>query len=192
MPKRKILKMLRPVIEFIEFRVLHIDDSPERIAGGVFAGILIAYTPFLGLHLLIAIAAAMIFRINKFATLSFVWISNVFTLIPIYYPSYVVGRAIMNLFQSQPEMTQRQILRSLNSLIRQIDFNSVFDPDFWSSFWKLFKAIGPELFIGGLIIGTIIGGLAYRITARSIMKHRRKARLKRIRKTGSQAGLEQN
>jgi uncharacterized protein len=170
--------MLRPISEFIEFRVLHIDDSPERIAGGVFAGILIAYTPFLGLHLLIGLLVSMIFRINKFVTLSFVWVSNVFTLIPIYYPSYIVGRGILNLFKNEPAMSQRDILRYLNALIRQIDFNSIIDIEFWQSFWYLFTRIGLELFIGGLIIGTFAAAVSYKITVRSIARHRRRVLLK--------------
>ncbi len=171
---RRIARILRAVNRFIEFRVLHIDDSPERIAGGVFAGILIAYTPLLGLHLLIGLAAAMVFRINKVATLSFVWISNVFTLIPIYYPSYLLGRKILNIFEKEPSMNQNELMRCLQVILREVDLNSLIDIEFWQSLQYLFTRIGLELFIGGIIIGSIVAAIAYRFTARIITRHRKR------------------
>ena len=173
--------MLRPAIEFIEFRVLHIDDEPERIAGGVFAGILVAYTPFFGLHLLLGLLVSLIFKVNKFATLSFVWVSNVLTLIPIYYPSYIVGRKILNIFNPKPAMTPQEIVKCFSAIIRKIDFDSVFEADFWQSFWHLFTRIGLELFIGGVIIGIPVAALAYKLTFRSISKHRRKVMIQNRR-----------
>lgn len=188
MPKRKIIKMLKPVIEFIEFRVLHIDDSPERIAGGVFAGILIAYTPLLGLHFLVALLVSMIFRVNKFATLSFIWVSNVVTLIPIYYPSYILGRKILNLINPQPAMTREELLDCFKVIFNQLSLNSLIEPAFWQSFWYLFTRIGLELFVGGLILGTIVASLAYKLTVRSITRHRRKIELQHD-KTGKKDSL---
>ncbi len=176
MRSRKFIRFLRPMIEFVEFRVLHIDDSPERIAGGVFAGVLIAYTPLIGLHLLIGLFVAVLFRVNKFATLSFVWISNVFTLIPIYYPSYLLGRKILNLFRPEPAMSLQEILRVFRAVIRELDISSIIDPEFWQSFRHLFGRIGAELFIGGFIIGIPVAALAYQITVRSIRRHRKRTK----------------
>ena len=181
MANRKLIRFIKPIIEFVEFRVLHIDDSPERIAGGVFAGVLIAYTPLIGLHLLIGLFVAMIFRVNKFATLSFVWISNVFTLIPIYYPSYLLGRKILNIFGKEPEMSLNEILRVFRGVLRELDVSSIIDPAFWDSLRHLFTRVGAELFIGGILIGTVVATLAYQITVKSIKRHRQrpKGRLKR-------------
>ncbi len=181
MSNRKILKMLRPVIEFIEFRVIHIDDSPERIAGGVFAGIFIAYTPFLGLHIFIGLFAAFLFKINKFATLSFVWISNVFTLIPIYYPSYLIGRRLINIFYETQPMSKTEIMHCFRNIFTDMALNNVFSREFWSSFISLLTRIGPELLVGGIFTGLPMAALGYYLTFKIITRHRK--RVERAQKT---------
>ena len=174
MPKRRLKKMLRPVIEFIEFRVLHIDDSPERIARGVFTGIMIAYTPLLGLHLLVGLLAAFLFNVNKFATLSFVWISNVFTLIPIYYPAYIVGRKLVNFVHPTPYVSRQELLNCFKTILGDMASNNLFTREFWHSFVELFGRIGLELFIGGFFIGLPVAAVGYYLTFQIITRHRKK------------------
>lgn len=54
--------------------VLHLDDEPWKIAGGLGAGVFIAFTPYYGLHTLMALAAAFCFRLNVAAALAGSWI----------------------------------------------------------------------------------------------------------------------
>src|SRR3972149_5339961 len=53
--------------------VLHLGDAPWKIALGLSLGVFISCTPFYGLHTLLAIAAAFVFRVNKVATLTGAW-----------------------------------------------------------------------------------------------------------------------
>lgn len=170
--RKRIFRLLRPVIEFIEFRVLHIDDSPERIAGGVFAGVLIAYTPLLGLHIILALIVSTLFKVNKFTAVSFVWISNIFTIIPVYYPSYIVGRKVLDIFSQEPAMTKKEILTSLQTIVLEMLTNNIFTSDFWNSFVRLFRRLGEELLVGGVIIGIPVAAAAYYITLRIVSRHR--------------------
>ena len=88
-------KLLRPVINFIKYRVLHVDDSPHRIALGVSIGLFAAYLPPLGIHILAALILSFLLRANKFVAVTFVWLSNPFTFVFIYYPNYLMGRVAM-------------------------------------------------------------------------------------------------
>lgn len=54
--------------------ILHLDDEPWKIAGGLGAGVFIAFTPYYGLHTLMALAAAFCFRLNVAAALAGSWI----------------------------------------------------------------------------------------------------------------------
>lgn len=51
-------KLSRPAVGFVKFRILHVDDTPQRIARGVAVGVWIAFTPLLGLHMILALAIA--------------------------------------------------------------------------------------------------------------------------------------
>ena len=48
-------------------RLLAIDDPPERTALAFSIGVFIAFSPFLGLHTIMATALAFLFRFNKIA-----------------------------------------------------------------------------------------------------------------------------
>lgn len=54
--------------------VLHLDDEPWKIAGGLAAGVFIAFSPYYGVHTLMALAAAFCFRLNVAATVLGAWL----------------------------------------------------------------------------------------------------------------------
>src|SRR5215210_6297535 len=73
-------------------RLLAIDDPPERTALAFSVGVFIAFSPFLGLHTIMATALAFMFRFNKIAIYSGTFVNNPFlTLVPIILASYAVG-----------------------------------------------------------------------------------------------------
>ena len=77
-------------------RLLAIDDPPERTALAFTIGIFIAFSPFLGLHTIMATVIAFAFRFNKVAIYTGTFINNPFlTLVPIIIASYAVGAFIL-------------------------------------------------------------------------------------------------
>src|ERR1043165_199963 len=77
-------------------RLLAIDDPPERTALAFSIGVFIAFSPFLGLHTLVATAIAFLFRFNKIAIYTGTFVNNpFFTLVPIIIASYAVGAFIL-------------------------------------------------------------------------------------------------
>jgi uncharacterized protein (DUF2062 family) len=55
--------------------LLHLDDPPQRIALALAVGVFISCTPFLGVQTFLAVAVAMLFRLNRAATVTGVWIN---------------------------------------------------------------------------------------------------------------------
>src|ERR671914_571835 len=85
-------------------RLLAIDDPPERTALAFSIGVFIAFSPFLGIHTIMATAIAFIFRFNKVAIYTGTFINNPFlTLVPIIIASYAVGALVMGRPLSLPE-----------------------------------------------------------------------------------------
>ncbi|HKZ02967.1 MAG TPA: DUF2062 domain-containing protein [Pyrinomonadaceae bacterium] len=77
-------------------RLLSLDDPPERTALAFSVGVFIAFSPFLGLHTLLATLIAFLFRFNKVAIYSGTFINNPFlTLVPIIVASYAVGAFLL-------------------------------------------------------------------------------------------------
>jgi uncharacterized protein (DUF2062 family) len=177
--KKRKNKFLR----FLEYKILHIDDTPHKIALGLAIGLFIAWTPLLGLHLLIVIFLSMLLRANKFAGLVSVWVSNVFTFFIIYYPSYLVGRTVCEVFVRNEDMSEEQVSEIFNRLFAPANIiTDIFTKQYWIQFWDLTKSIGLELWIGGFIIGGLVAVCSYVICYNLIMSHRVKNPHRRYRK----------
>src|SRR5688500_5609245 len=84
-------------------RLLSIDDPPERTALAFSIGVFIAFSPFLGLHTIMATDVAFVFLFNKIAVYSGTFITYPFlTLVPIILASYWVGAFLLGLPTSLP------------------------------------------------------------------------------------------
>ena len=77
-------------------RLLTLDDPPERTALAFTVGVFVGFSPFLGLHTAIAAILALIFRFNKVAIFTGVYINNpLLTLVPIVLLSYAIGAFVL-------------------------------------------------------------------------------------------------
>ena len=54
---------------YVQHRLHRLPDPPERIARGIFAGVLTTFTPFYGLHFVTAAILAWVMRGNILASL---------------------------------------------------------------------------------------------------------------------------
>lgn len=158
----RLLLRLRPVLRFVKFRMLHIDDSPQRMARGIAAGFFVAYLPFLGLHMPLSFLLALLLRANKALAIISVWICNPLTFILIYLPCYQLGHLLLPLFHDKPEIEPEQfhsLFSQTFSLIYVLQ--NLFEADYWKQVWNVFTAIGLETLIGGIILGAIVANIGY-------------------------------
>ena len=182
--KSKKRKSRYPVVRFLKYRVLHIDDSPHRIALGLAIGLFIAFLPVFGLRLPMIVLLALLLRANKFAAITSVCIcNNIFTLPFISYSSYLVGWIICNSFHSAEALRPGQV----GGMFRELfSFSSILSAFYQSRFWiellELFKVIGLELVVGGAILGVIVALAAYFGCLHFIKWHRKSNPHKRFEK----------
>lgn len=78
---------MRPVLRW----VVKLRSSPRAIAGGLGVGTFIAFTPTMGVQLILAVIVATLFNMNRPASMIPVWITNPITVAPIYTFNYWLG-----------------------------------------------------------------------------------------------------
>ena len=143
-------------------RLLAIDDPPERTALAFSIGIFIAFSPFLGLHTIMATVIAFAFRFNKIAIYTGTFINNpILTLVPIIILSYAVGAFFLGRPLSIPDEGV-ELLKNPELFSR--DYYGRLFVQGWSIVWPFA--------VGGTILSVVCSLGAYPITLWALRKHR--------------------
>lgn len=176
--KRKRRTKIRKLIRFLKFRVLHVDDSPHRIALGIGLGLFIAWTPTIGLQTLMVLCVAPLLRANISVAVPCVWVTNVFTMIPVYYSNYLLGRMLLKPFCFSSGLSGAQILEMFDQLDSLAFFTGFLRIEFWQNISLFLWQKGPELWLGSIVMGLLIGFIAYVITYHFVLWYRKNHRLR--------------
>lgn len=89
--------------------IFSVKDSPQKIALSFSVGVFFGMSPFLGLHTILGIAAAWLFRLNKFVTIVGVYITNPWTIVPIYTFATWFGAKLLGIKQIIPAINYNDI-----------------------------------------------------------------------------------
>lgn len=125
--------------------LVHVEDSPRRIALAFGVGVFIAFFPVLGVHTALALLIGVCFRLSRVALLTGAWINNPWTLGPIYMAGTLLGCL---LFAVPPQG------------LAKIDWG-LRGPEFYTA---LRVTLAPYLWpfvVGNLVAGALAGTLAY-------------------------------
>ncbi len=174
--KRYYIKSINSVKQFVLQKILHADDTPHRLALGVGLGMFVAWTPTIGFQMIIVVLLASLLKANKAVGVPLVWISNPFTVIPIYYPNYLLGRWLLSIFSSRPYLDKRQFSHVLQQLENLADsLKHLHKTQFLHNLTELFTTflkVSLDLWVGSIIIGLILGIISYIGTYRLIVWYR--------------------
>ncbi|HKR23305.1 MAG TPA: DUF2062 domain-containing protein [Pyrinomonadaceae bacterium] len=141
-------------------RLLAIDDPPERTALAFSIGIFIAFSPFLGLHTIMATVVAFAFRFNKVAIYTGTFINNPFlTLVPIIIVSYAVGAFILGRPIDIPDEG-----------IELLKDPHLFSSDYYHRLLAQGWSIVWPFAIGGTVLSVVCSLLAYPLTLWALRK----------------------
>ena len=153
-------------------RILGLRDTPHRIAWGVFLGFVVAFSPTVGLQMLIYVAVATLLRANKVAGIPIVWITNPATVAPIYYACWWLGAFVLGT-NDDPERGERTLER-LRGNEAGFTMSRLLETEFWSEVFAALWSLGAELWLGGLIVGLVFGAIAYPLTIWGVRLTRRR------------------
>jgi hypothetical protein len=143
-------------------RLLAIDDPPERTALAFSIGVFIAFSPFLGLHTILATLIAFVFRFNKVAIYTGTFLNNPpLTLVPIIVASYAVGA----FFMGRPLRIPPKGVELLKNphLLTADYYRLVFVQS-----WYLVKPFA----LGGILLSVVCSLIAYPLTLRALRAYR--------------------
>jgi uncharacterized protein (DUF2062 family) len=144
-------------------RLLALDDPPERTALAFSIGVFIAFSPFLGLHTIIATLVAFLFRFNKIAIYSGTFINNPFlTLVPIIVASYAIGAFVLG-----------RPLRIPAEGIDLLKHPHLLTPNYYRQLFRESWGIVWPFTIGGMALSVICSLIAYPVTSALLRAHRR-------------------
>lgn len=155
--------VLRKWVEIL----LHTHDSPVRTAAAFALGVFLGFSPFFGLHTLLAVVAAFAFRLNRVAAVAGVYVNLPWFVAP-YYTLTTVGGARLLGVPLPPQFGQR--------------LGSLFDMSFLSSgFWHglgdlLHPLLWPYL-VGSTLGALVLGAVAYWLAVPAIIAGRKHVHL---------------
>jgi len=130
--------------------ILRVKDTPQRTSIAFALGIFIGMSPLFGIHTLLGLAVAYLFRLNKLVTIVGVYVTNPWTIIPIYTFSTWVGAKLLG----------------INKILPDIDWSNI-------TFSSVIKDLDPLLMpfiVGTLLIGVLSSVVSYIIIYRLLKR----------------------
>ncbi|THK39718.1 DUF2062 domain-containing protein [Ensifer sp. MPMI2T] len=157
-PRKGLSRGLR----YVALRILRLSSSPHSIAVGVAAGAASSFTPFFGLHIVLAVALASIFSGNLIAAAITTALANPVTIPVILTASYEIGTVL-----TEPQDGTAVSGAEIGNMVERLELTELWGPVF------------KPMLIGSLplaIVGALVFyPLAYQ-AARLFQQRRRRAR----------------
>lgn len=164
--------------EYLKHRVRRLPDTPEKISRGIWAGVFTSFTPFFGLHFLIAWLIARLMRGNILASLSATFFGNPLTYLPIAATSLWFGHRLLG---GRPpggyETTlSAKFTGAWNDLFHNL--RAIFTPEKmdWHRLGLFYDEVFFPFMIGSIIPGIITATLAYYLSVPVIRAHQNRRR----------------
>lgn len=167
-------------VDYLSHRVKRLPDTPHKIAMGIACGVFVTFTPFFGLHFIVAWLLALLFRGNVFAALLATFVGNPLTFPVIAATSYQLGLRILNLDHEKTVWSKihdgfKDAFSVLWTNIRSI-FG--YEKSSWDGFWEFAQEVFLPYLVGGIIPGVITATIFYVFSKPLIARYQKRRRLK--------------
>jgi uncharacterized protein (DUF2062 family) len=143
--------------------LLHIDDTPERTAAAFALGVFFGFSPFLGLHTVLAVIAAFLLNLNRVAVLLGVY-SNLPWIIGPYYAFATMAGA---------RITGHRLPPGLKSQLAALFDMTVFGTEFWRQLITILKPLLWPYTVGSTFGAIVLAALAYPLALAFVTSRRR-------------------
>lgn len=160
---------LKRTVRYYWLRFKRLQDTPQKIAWGMFLGVFVGVTPTVPFHVVSMLFLAPLFRVSPVAAFIGLNVMNPLTIAPMYYAAYKVGAAFM--FPEAPLNFPETL--SITSMLDLL--------------WRG----GLALQLGGLILALPSALLSYFVTL-WVVKRLRRAKILKLYETASVHAVSQN
>lgn len=178
---------------YVKHRMNRLPGTPEEIARGVFAGAFTIFTPFFGLHFVVAAIIAKLMRGSILAALLATFLGNPLTYVPIAIISLQTGHWMLgtSMRSAVDESTFSKFAAAAGDLWH--NFKAIFTPEraHWTELHRFYDDVFFPWMVGSIIPGLVCGVICYYLSVPVIRAYqkRRVARLrKKMEKLRDQAG----
>jgi uncharacterized protein len=134
--------------------LLHVHDTPRRTAAAFAIGVFFGFSPFLGLHTVLALALAFVFNLNRVAVLIGVYSNLPWLIGPWYGLATAAGAWLLG----------TKLPENFAHRVAQLFSLSLFHVDFWRQMGKDMRPLFWPYFVGSLLGATILCAVAYWLT----------------------------
>ena len=162
--------------QYVKHRVRRLPDTPEKISRGIWAGVFAAFTPFYGLHFVVAAVLARLMRGNILAALMGTFFGNPLTYVPIGVSALWTGHWLLGTKPAE------NMDRSLGGKF----FGA--GADMWHNFMALFteqtmdwhelaifyREVFLPYLVGGILPGVISATFCYYLSVPLIAAHQKR------------------
>lgn len=172
---------------YVRLRLNRLPDPPHRIARGIFAGVFTTFTPFYGLHFVVAGTLALVLRGNVLAALLSTFFGNPLTYVPIGVASLKTGYWLLDMGAGphpQPADHHGNLVEKFFAAGADLWDNLLASATGGPADWTRLSIFYDEVFypymIGGILPGVICGLIAYYVSLPliSAYQNRRKGVIK--------------
>ena len=178
----------RRLFSYLFQRIIRLPGSPASIASGFAAGVAASFTPFLGLHFILAAALAMLFRGNVLASAIGTFFGNPWTFILIWLADYEVGLGIirsLNYGADLHVLSIEELGEIMGNVLKFMSFSGAIS---WAEMSRDLEQVFMPLLIGGTVLGAVAGLISFLITL-WVVKGWRLHRARRLEKAAARAAL---
>ncbi len=172
--------------------LLRAKHPPEYTARGVLVGLLVAMTPTVGVQMPICLAIWFILRLawpawdfNVVIAMAWTWVTNVFTLGPIYYLFLITGQLMLG--EGSSSSGYEAFMASLQETLSA-------DAGLVESLWvytvDLFEIWGIPMFLGSIPWALIAGFVGYRWSLKFLQRVRTRRLRKRLARKAARTARE--
>lgn len=133
------MESIKRVFKYLYYRFIRLPASQESVARGMALGLFISTTPTFGFQTGIALVLAAVFRCSKIVAIVAAQLTNAITAPPIYLATYYLGAEILG-------------TRFDQSLLHELSMENM---------WKLGGEVFGALWLGGILVGLVLGVIGY-------------------------------
>ena len=190
-----VLKQLRAVIwpergfrrlfSYLIQRIIRLPGTPASIASGFASGVAASFTPFLGLHFILAGALALLLRGNVLASAIGTFFGNPWTFILIWLADYEVGLGVIHAFGFGADLqvlSIDELVAIMGNVIRFLSFTGNIS---WANLSRDIEQVFMPLLIGGMVLGAMAWVASFLMTLWAVKGwrlHRAKRLLKAVQR----------
>jgi uncharacterized protein (DUF2062 family) len=151
--------------------LLHIDDTPQRTAAAYAVGVFFGFSPFLGLHTVLALGVAFLFNLNRVAILLGVYSNLPWIIAPWYAGVTALGAEVLN----------TKLPPGFQDRLGQLFEVSFLHLEFWRELMHLVRPLLAPFMLGSTVGAVLLAAIAYELALGFVIARRRHPSWSKIR-----------